>query len=223
MKKEALARIKINKLLDVAGWRFFPDGHKAANIQLEPSVTIQSHELDALGDNFEKTKRGFIDFLLLNEKGYPFIVLEAKAEDKDPLDGKEQARTYARSQNCRLVILSNGNLHYLWDLDRGNPYVITSFPSPGSAVHYEKVKPDEKRLIAETIGADYIALTQRPSYASDAGWMNQAERPAARNQRERATPSGKPITALREHGTLLNRRVVAYEISLYQSIMGSGC
>src|SRR5205823_14497619 len=77
----------------------------------------------------------------------------------------------------RLVILSNGNLHYLWDLERGNPYVITTFPNPDSAIHYEKIKPDDKRLIAEVVGADYIALTQRPTYAADAGWKNEAERP----------------------------------------------
>ncbi len=175
--KEALARIKINKLLEAAGWRFFPNGNRPANIRLEPSVTIKTTALDALGDNFEKTEKGYIDFLLLNAKVFPFIVLEAKSEDKDPLDGKEQARKYARSQNCRLVILSNGNLHYLWDLGRGNPYVITTFPSPGSAIHYEKVKPDDKRLIAEAVGANYIALTQRPTYAADAGWKNEAERP----------------------------------------------
>ena len=176
MKKEALARIKINKLLEVAGWRFFPDGGKPANIQLEPSVSIKSIQLDDMGEDFEKIEKGYIDFLLLNDKGYPFIVLEAKSEDKDPLDGKEQARKYARSQNCRLVILSNGNLHYLWDLERGNPYVITSFPRPDSAIHYEKIKPDDKRLIADVVGPDYIARTQRPAYASDAGWNNLTER-----------------------------------------------
>ncbi len=53
--KEATARIKINKLLEAAGWRFFPDGSAPANIRLEPSVTIKSSDLDALGDNFEKT------------------------------------------------------------------------------------------------------------------------------------------------------------------------
>jgi type I restriction enzyme R subunit len=38
--KEATARIKINKLLEAAGWRFFPEGIATANIRLEPSVTI---------------------------------------------------------------------------------------------------------------------------------------------------------------------------------------
>ena len=34
-EKEATARIKINKLLEAAGWRFFQDGDALANIRLE--------------------------------------------------------------------------------------------------------------------------------------------------------------------------------------------
>ncbi len=163
-KKEATARIKINKLLEAAGWRFFAEGKSPANIQLEPSITIKAQDLDALGVDFEKSSKGFIDFLLLNEKGFPFIVLEAKAEDKSPLVGKEQARKYARSQNCRFIILSNGNLHYFWDLERGNPYVITTFPTPTSVMGYQKTVPDPKRLVEEVVDDDYIVLTQRPGY-----------------------------------------------------------
>jgi type I restriction enzyme, R subunit len=175
--KEASARIKINKLLEAAGWRFFADASGPANIQLEPSVTLKTHDIDSLGEDFEKAGKGFIDFLLLNEKGFPFIVLEAKAESKSPLDGKEQARKYAKSQNCRFVLLSNGNLHYFWDLERGNPYVITAFPSPTSVTGYQKSKPDPQRLIAESVGDDYVVLTQRPGYASEAAWKNADERP----------------------------------------------
>jgi type I restriction enzyme R subunit len=174
---EAAARIKINKLLEAAGWCFFPSGNSAANICLEPSIKIKSIDLDALGDNFEKTRKGFIDFLLLDEKGFPFLVLEAKPEDKNPLVGKEQARKYARSQNCRFVILSNGNLHYFWDLERGNPYIITSFPTPDSVIGYQKVTPNPQRLIEEHVGDDYIVLTQRPNYQSEAAWHNEGERP----------------------------------------------
>lgn len=174
--KEAAARIKINKLLEAAGWRFFPDANGPANVQLEPSVHLTKQALDALGENFEKASKGFIDFLLLNEKGFPFIVLEAKAEDKSPLVGKEQARKYARSLNCRFVILSNGNLHYFWDLERGNPYIITNFPTPTSVQGYEKTVPDPRRLVAEVVTDDYIVLTQRPGYAAEAAWKNEDER-----------------------------------------------
>jgi type I restriction enzyme R subunit len=175
--KEATARIKINKLLEAADWRFFPVGNEPANVCLEPSVTIKSTDLDGLGDNFEKTAKGFIDFLLLDKKGFPFIVLEAKSEDKNPLVGKEQARKYAKSQNCRSVILSNGNLHYFWDLERGNPYLITSFPTPNSVIGYQQVTPNPQRLVEDQVGDDYIVLTQRPNYQSEAAWRNEAERP----------------------------------------------
>lgn len=173
---EATARIKINKLLEDAGWRFFADGDRPANIRLEPSVAIKADDLDVLGENFERVDRGFVDFLLLDARGFPLIVLEAKSETKDPLTGKEQARRYARSQNCRFVILSNGNLHYFWDLERGNPNVITSFPSPDSVAGYKDLVPNPSRLVDERVDSDYIALTQRPNYQSDAGWKNDAER-----------------------------------------------
>lgn len=177
-EKEATARIKINRLLEAAGWRFFPEAGAPANIRLESTAAIKRADLDAMGENFEKTGRGFIDFLLLNEKGFPLIVLEAKAEDKNPLIGKEQARKYARSQNCRFVILSNGNLHYFWDLERGSPYIITSLPRPESIAGYAKVAPNPQRIVDERIGDDYIVLTQRPNYAAEAGWKNEGERPA---------------------------------------------
>ena len=91
--------------------------------------------------------------------------------------GKEQARKYARSQNCRFVILSNGNLHYFWDLDRGNPYIITAFPTLDSVAGYQKTAPNPQRLVDEHVTDDYIVLTQRPNYASEAAWKNEAERP----------------------------------------------
>ena len=116
-------------------------------------------------------------YLLLDDRGRPLVVLEAKSSGKDPLVGKEQARGYARSQNCRFVILSNGNLHYFWDLETGNPYTITKFPRPESVG--ERVKrqpPDRGRLVNEVVGADYIMRTKMPDYDRRAGWINESER-----------------------------------------------
>jgi len=176
LEKEAKARIKINKLLEESGWRFFDDGTKPANIVLEPNVKLTQPQVSLLGEDFEKAERGFIDFLLLDARGFPLIVLEAKAEHKDPLTGKEQARRYAKSQNCRFVVLSNGNLHYFWDLERGNPYLITAFPTPESVTGYQKSTPDPAGLIEEVVADDYVVLTQRPAYTSEAAWKNESER-----------------------------------------------
>lgn len=54
LEKEALARIKINKLLEDAGWRFFDNEKGKANIQLEPNVKITQNDLDGLVQNGTK-------------------------------------------------------------------------------------------------------------------------------------------------------------------------
>ena len=87
MQKEAKARIKINKLLEESGWRFDDDQKGKANIQLEANVKIEE-----MGDDFEKTRNGFVDFLLLNKHKKPLAVLEAKSEEKHPLSAKEQRK-----------------------------------------------------------------------------------------------------------------------------------
>lgn len=134
--KEAGARVKINQKLSESGWRFFDDVDGMANVVLEPGVKIKKKDVDAFGEDFESTTDGFVDFLLLDDKSFPIVVLEAKREGKDPLDGNEQARTYAKNLNVRFIILSNGNLHHFWDLERGNPTVIISFPTPESVTHF---------------------------------------------------------------------------------------
>lgn len=176
-EKEAKARIKINKLLEEAGWRFFDDTRGKANIILENNAKITVKALDEFGNDFEKTKNGFIDFLLLDPKGFPLIVLEAKAQNKNPLIGKEQARAYAESQKCRFVILSNGDSHYLWDLQVGNPQVITRFPSPNGISEYSNFDPKPQDLVKERIEKDYVVLTQKRDYQEEPAWKNESDRP----------------------------------------------
>ena len=176
--KEATARIKINRLLEESGWRFFDDARGPANVVLEPNTKITESEIDDLGADFERVSDGFIDFLLLDRDGRPLIVLEAKGEAKNPLAAKEQARRYAREQNARFIILSNGNIHYLWDLKQGNPSVISKFPSPASIKNHEAFQPNAANLTSESVGDDYIALTQLPSFANEASWKDESERPA---------------------------------------------
>ena len=175
-KKEAKARIKINELLKESGWRFFDTKNKPANIVLEQNVKISENYFEELGENFEKTKTGYTDFTLLDENGFPIAVLEAKCEDKHPLVGKEQARTYAKSLNVRYIILSNGNIHYFWDLETGNPQIITKFPTSESLGTRKKYEPNRNTLVKENIDSDYIAISQKPDYASDPDYTNEKKR-----------------------------------------------
>lgn len=170
MQKEAKARIKINKLLEQAGWRLLDTSDGKANVVLETNV-----KLETLGEDFENAPKGFIDYLLLDEKRFPICVLEAKREEKDPLDGKEQARRYANSQNVRYIILSNGNIHYFWDKELGNPTRISHFPSLESFTSHKDFIPNPQKLVQEEVGEDYIVLTQNPLYKQDPRWKIESQ------------------------------------------------
>src|SRR3989338_7786019 len=178
MPTEAKARIRINDLLVRSGWRFFDDDNGPANITLEAHVKLKKKTLEDLGDDFENKATGYVDYLLLDERGFPIAVLEAKSEKFDPLVGKEQARKYACSQNVRFVILSNGNLHYFWDLEQGNPVLITGFPTPDSLGHFHAFKPNPDALVVEKAETDYVAITQNPGYRNDPRWNDPGQRDA---------------------------------------------
>lgn len=175
-EKEAQARIKINRLLEESGWRFFDDENGARNIQLESGVTFAD-----LGDDFENAethdkRRGAIDFLLLDSDKRPLVVVEAKRESIDPLSAKEQARAYARNVDARFIILSNGNIHYLWDTKHGNPETISRFPTQESLTQFESYIPNPAELVRIAVDENYIVASQMPDFAKDPSFQDDAAR-----------------------------------------------
>ncbi|MEI3546377.1 MAG: type I restriction enzyme HsdR N-terminal domain-containing protein [Alphaproteobacteria bacterium] len=117
---EAEARIKINKMLEEAGWRLCDNENGRKNVDLEIATKVRRNEQEC---------KGAIDYLLLDSHNFPLCVLEAKKDSINPLSAKDQARAYAEAQGIRFVILSNSQIHYLWDIKSGNPQVITAMPS----------------------------------------------------------------------------------------------
>lgn len=170
--KEASARIKINKLLEEAGWHFLDDEITKANVQLEIGSKITRQQLDELGDDFENVTQGFLDYLLLGSDGFPLVVLEAKRERINPLSAKKQARDYAKSVHAPFALLSNGNIHYLWDIENGNPELITKFPSQESLQELKNYRAKPESLLNYKVESDYIALSENPKYADDPAWKS---------------------------------------------------
>ena len=173
VQKEALARISINKLLEDAGWRFFPNEKGIANIQLEPNVKIKQEDLD--GIESKKLKDGFVDYLLLDENGFPFVVVEAKKDSIHPLEAKEQARKYANSLRCKYIILTNGSIHYFWNLEKGNPEMITVFPTYESLKESKALTSDISLITDMKIDKYFVALSQEPSLESSSVWKTGDE------------------------------------------------
>lgn len=167
-QKEAKARLKINQMLIESGWKLLDDNDGPATVDVENKVD--------LGDNFENTKNGFVDYLLLDPNRQPLAVLEAKREDIAPLSAKEQAREYANSLHVRYVILSNGNTHYLWDMQFGNPEQISSFPSQESLIQNKKWHPDVDALVNTGVDETYIATSQLPDLKEYPDYINKETR-----------------------------------------------
>ena len=129
MPSEAQARITINKMLGDAGWRFLPDGDgNRENVILEHRLSGRTFSPNAdLGKDFERAPEGFVDYVLLNTDGRAVAVVEAKRESIDPLAAKEQARAYAESLKASHIFLSNGLVHWYWNLRQGNPVKVSRF------------------------------------------------------------------------------------------------
>lgn len=134
---EAFSRVLIDKALEASGWDLLDT----------TQVRFEHH-----GAN------GRSDYLLMDAHGRVLCVLEAKREDLDPYDAKEQARGYAENRKAPFVLLSNGREHWFWNLaraDERDAYRIERLPSredlerarlrnlqPPRALQTEAVRPN---------------------------------------------------------------------------------
>src|SRR5574344_1255204 len=173
MNKEALARIKINKKLEESGWRFFPTSDGIANISLELHMKIENiskEDLENIDENYTNKRDGFADYILKDEYNKPIVVLEAKRQQKNPLSAKEQAREYAETLGARYIILSNGDLDYFWDLEDGDPEVITKYPTYESLKSLKALNIDVDCVKNLFIDEYYVATSQEPSIVVNPLW-----------------------------------------------------
>ncbi len=154
---EANARIVIDKLLRESDW-ILPGDDGVVNVDTEM-----------------QNQSGFADYVLKDENDFPICIIEAKKELISPLVGKEQARGYADSLNCRFAILSNGVSHYFWDLKQGNPMVVDILPTQEQLILRTK-DFNPTRDNTEAIDTDYIAQTQLPNFDKNPDYLDENKR-----------------------------------------------
>lgn len=174
MSNEAQARLKINALLQQSGWHLTEfDGGKI-NVRVEGHLIMAVGSDDSLGTDFEK-HGGRVDYLLYDNNDKPVCVLEAKSSKIHPLSAKEQARDYAKNIPVRYILLSNGNAHYFWDLQEGDPREIDHFPTPESITENLEIPRNTQDLINLSVDSDFLVQTQYADYQTDPLWYGNAE------------------------------------------------
>ncbi len=138
-QSEAFSRVLIDKAIEFSGWDLLDSGQ----------VVFETH-----------TGNGRADYLLKDKFGRVFCVLEAKREDLDPYDAKEQARGYAENLKAPFVILSNGREHWFWNYERADQrdaYRIERLPSRDDLerVRLKNLQPP-RPLQSEVVRPDYM-------------------------------------------------------------------
>lgn len=138
-QNEAFSRILIDKALEYSGWDL-----------LNPQqIQFEFHNAS-----------GRADYLLKDSLGRVLCVLEAKREELDPYDAKEQARGYAENLRAPFIILSNGREHWFWNYERADQrdaYRIERLPSREDLerVRLKNLQPP-RPLQTEVVGPAYL-------------------------------------------------------------------
>ncbi len=80
----------------------------------------------------KRGKRYFVDYLLVY-KNTNLAIIEAKAQNKDPLDGLQQSINYAQKLKIDFVYSTNGDKIYEHSLLSGKGRFIEDYPTPERA------------------------------------------------------------------------------------------
>jgi len=138
-QSEAFSRVLIDKALEFSGWDLLDT----------KQVVFELH-----------TAGGRADYLLKDNLGRVLCVLEAKREDLDPYDAKEQARGYAENLKAPFILLSNGRDHWFWNYERSDQrdaYRIERLPSRDDLerIRLKNMQPP-RPLSSEVLRPNYL-------------------------------------------------------------------
>ena len=133
---EADARIIIDEMLRKAGWDP-PD----------KSQVLTEHPSSAAGR---------ADYLLLDGRGRPLAVIEAKRQGIDPYTAKQQVLPYAQDRGAPFIFLTNGEVIYFWDYANEDARLINSFYSRRDLERLVTMREERLPLATIPIPTDYL-------------------------------------------------------------------
>jgi len=173
---EADARIIIDDLLRQAGW---DPGDKS---QVLTEVTVRDFRVaesqSAYGEVAQHTTSdgdevptGRTDYVLIDQRGRPLAIIEAKRSAVQPYSAKQQALPYAKRIGAPFIFLTNGELIYFWDYTNDDARIVNSFYS----------RRDLERLVEMRATRKPLATVEIPEY-----YIRQGETRQVRSYQQKA-------------------------------------
>ncbi|GAB6064750.1 DEAD/DEAH box helicase family protein [Deferrisoma palaeochoriense] len=128
--KESDARIMIDQLLRDAGWDPADKSQVRTEVtarELPGRIAEGAPGSSSISSDGEQVSYGRADYVLLDQRGRPLAVIEAKRNAINPYVAKQQALPYAKALGAPFIFLTNGELTYFWDWQNDDARPITGF------------------------------------------------------------------------------------------------
>lgn len=156
---ETDARILIDDQMRAAGWNpadksqvltevKVAGGHFVAEPGAQPTV-FSTSDGDAI-------PTGRADYVLLDQRGRPLAIIEAKKQAIQPYTAKQQALPYAKQIGAPFIFLTNGELIYFWDYQNDDARIVNSFFSRRDLERLVHMRAERKPLATVAIPDTYL-------------------------------------------------------------------
>lgn len=157
--KETDARILIDDQLRAAGWNPADKSKVLTEVKVsgghfvgesgEQPIVLSTSDSDAI-------PTGRADYVLLDQRGRPLAIIEAKKQAIQPYTAKQQALPYARQIGAPFIFLTNGELIYFWDYQNDDARIINSFFSRRDLERLVHMRAERKPLATVSIPDTYL-------------------------------------------------------------------
>ena len=160
---EADARIVIDDLLRQAGWNPADKSQVLTEVSIRDTCWVIAEPVAPYGYKpSRKTKdgdeiaTGRADYVLMDRRGRPLAIVEAKRSAIEPYQAKQQALPYAKAIGAPFIFLTNGELIYFWDYGNDDARIVNSFFSCRDLERIVEMRSTRKPLATIEIPEYYL-------------------------------------------------------------------
>ena len=117
--KETDARILIDDQLRAAGWSPADKSQVLTEVKVSGDWSVTEAGVLPVAPSTsdgDVIPNGRADYVLLDQRGRPLAIIEAKKQAIQPYTAKQQALPYAKQIGAPFIFLTNGELIYFWAL-----------------------------------------------------------------------------------------------------------
>jgi type I restriction enzyme R subunit len=163
ISKETDARIVIDELLRQAGWEPADKSQVLTEVSIRDTSWMVAEPTSPYGPQVtsrtqdgDEIPTGRADYVLMNRRGRPLAIIEAKRTAIEPYTAKQQALPYAKKIGSPFIFLTNGELIYFWDYGNDDARIVKSFFSRRDLERLVEMRETRKPLATIEIPEYYL-------------------------------------------------------------------